>query len=212
MILRSAPPSPFVRMVRLAAIVLGIDNQITIEDSNTLDPNDSIGKQNPLGKIPTLILKDKTVIYDSRIILQYLNQHAKDASIIPSEPKAELIAMIKTSRINGILDAAVATVYEKRFHEEVAHRSEAFINHQKGKIERALAQIAGEYAPYSNGKNPDITEIGLAVTLDYLDLRKPLDWRDHCPQYEEWMQQFADSVPGYKETLPPEIDPAPWRN
>ena len=86
MILRSAPASPFGRMVKLAAHVLGLMDQITVEHSDTTDPDDTIRLQNPLGKIPALIT-DSRVIYDSRVILEYFDHLGGGGTIIPQDPK-----------------------------------------------------------------------------------------------------------------------------
>ena len=64
---------------------------------------------------------------------------------------------------------------------------------------------------YTNGAMPQVDEMGFACVLDYLDFRKQLNWRDHCPQMEGWITAFAAAVPGYHATLPTGIDSAPWR-
>ena len=69
--LRSSPASPFVRKVRIAASVLGLDRDIAIEPADTMNPSDTVRQQNPLGKIPALLLEDGTVLFDSRVILDY---------------------------------------------------------------------------------------------------------------------------------------------
>ena len=68
--LRSAGPSPFGRKVRIAAAALGLAGDITVENTDTMDEDDSIRRQNPLGKIPALILDDGRVLYDSRVIVE----------------------------------------------------------------------------------------------------------------------------------------------
>ena len=85
MILRSAPPSPFARKVRIALSLLGFDGEVRIEASDTSDPQDSLRGQNPLGKIPVLIVEDGTAFYDSRVILDYLDHRAGGGKIIPRE-------------------------------------------------------------------------------------------------------------------------------
>ncbi|MCZ6773426.1 MAG: glutathione S-transferase N-terminal domain-containing protein, partial [Proteobacteria bacterium] len=71
--LRMAGPSPFARKVIIAAAVLGLEGDMTLDPSNTMDETDSIRAQNPLGKIPALILDDGRVLYDSRVIVEYLD-------------------------------------------------------------------------------------------------------------------------------------------
>src|ERR1700712_2268711 len=87
MILRSTPPSPFGRKVKLAASVLGLSKDIKVEGADTNNVNDSIRQQNPLGKIPTLVLDDGTTLFDSRVIIEYLDHIAGGGKVIPQESK-----------------------------------------------------------------------------------------------------------------------------
>src|SRR5688500_17756688 len=112
MILRSSPPSPFGRKVKIAAALLGI--AFKIEPTDTNDPADAIRKQNPIGKIPTLVLDDGTTLFDSRVISEYLD-HLAGGKIIPQEPKARFAALRMQALADGLLDAALMQVYEGRF-------------------------------------------------------------------------------------------------
>src|ERR1700686_595387 len=91
-ILRSSPASPFGRKVRIAISLLGLDNDVKIEAADTSDVNDSVRKQNPLGKIPVVIDEDGTAYYDSRVILDYLDVRAGGGKIVPRDAKARLPA------------------------------------------------------------------------------------------------------------------------
>ena len=75
-ILRSSPPSPFGRKVKIAAAVLGLSDRFTVEMTDTKDPHDTIRKQNPLGKIPALVLDDGRVLFDSSVMVDYLDHLA----------------------------------------------------------------------------------------------------------------------------------------
>src|ERR1700758_601087 len=105
MILRSALASPFVRKVRCAAAFLGLEGDIKLEPADTADPSDSVRRQNPLGKIPALILDDGTVLYDSRVILEYLDHRAGGGRIVPAGP-ARFDALPRQALADGIMDAA----------------------------------------------------------------------------------------------------------
>ena len=83
--LRHSPSSPFVRKIRIGASVLGLDGEIRIEPADTMNPADSVRQQNPLGKIPALVLEDGTVLFDSRVILEYLDHRAGGGRIIPTD-------------------------------------------------------------------------------------------------------------------------------
>ncbi len=90
MILRSSPASPFVRKVRIAASLLGLTDKIEVRETDLNDPADAIRKQNPLGKIPALILDDGTVYYDLRVILEFLDHMAGGGRIIPRDAEGAL--------------------------------------------------------------------------------------------------------------------------
>ncbi len=83
--LRSGAPSPFGRKVKIAAALLGIDLEVIATDTN--DANDPLRKDNPLGKIPALIREDGGAVYDSRVILEYLDLKAGGGRIIPASPE-----------------------------------------------------------------------------------------------------------------------------
>jgi hypothetical protein len=103
-----SPSSPFVRKIRIGASVLGLDGEIRIEPADTMNPADSVRQQNPLGKIPALVLEDGTVLFDSRVILEYLDHRAGGGRIIPTEASARFSALRLQALADGIMDASVA--------------------------------------------------------------------------------------------------------
>ena len=199
--LRSSPSSPFGRKVKMATYILGFDDQVTPVLTDTLDPNDSICKVNPLGKIPTLEDNGKTY-YDSRVIMEYLDAKAGGGKIIPASGAARYEALTRAALMDGILDAAILVIYERRMRPEDKY-VESVVERQRGKIIRGLEAIAAKNPSYSNGAMPDIGEIGLACVLDYLDFRKQVNWRDHAPNLASWLANFAAAVPGYEDSMPP---------
>ena len=140
MILRSASASPFVRKVRIAAAILGLDRGIEIVAADTADPNDTVRQQNPLGKIPALVLDDGAVLYDSRVIVEYLDHLAGGGRVIPTEPDARFAALRLQALADGIMDASVLLVYEARWRDPAKHEPK-WVDHQAGKVERALAVL-----------------------------------------------------------------------
>ena len=199
--LRSSPSSPFGRKVKMATYILGFDTQVTPVLTDTLDHNDSICEVNPLGKIPAL--EDGGVTYyDSRVIMEYLDDKAGGGKIIPASGPARYEALTRAALMDGILDAAVLVIYEHRMRPEDKY-VESVVERQRGKIIRGLEVIAAENPSYNNGAMPDIGEIGLACVLDYLDFRKQVNWRDHAPNLVSWLADFAAAVPGYEDSMPP---------
>ena len=144
MILRSSPASPFGRKVRIAIALLGFDGEVKIEPADTTDVNDSVRRQNPLGKIPVLIAEDGTAYYDSRVILDYLDDRAGGGKIVPREQSRRFAALRLQALADGILDASILTVYEARWRKAESHEPK-WLEHQAGKVTRALAAL--EAAP-----------------------------------------------------------------
>ena len=173
MILYSSTASPFGRKIKLAAYVLGLINEISVMPTDTMDPKDEIRKINPLGKIPSLIV-GKTALYDSSVIIEYLDNPAGGGRIITAAGIDRYACLTAAAKMDGIIDAALLMVYEGRFRPKEM-RVERFVDWQCDKIIRALKSI--EPAPYAGGALPDVADIGLACALDYLDFRKPLYWR-----------------------------------
>jgi glutathione S-transferase len=195
MILRSSLPSPFGRKIKIAAALLGLKDNIEVVLADTNDPEDSIRVQNPLGKIPTLILEDGRILFDSRVILAYLDNLAGGNVLIPDEPRARFAALTQEALADGILDAALLLVYEIRFREAAKHEPK-WIAYQSEKVARSLA--AFEAAP-PQGKL-SIAHIALACGLGYLDLRFDGQWREKHPRLVAWLDAFAADVPAFEAT------------
>jgi glutathione S-transferase len=197
MLLRYAPPSPFVRKVRIAASVLGLDGKIELRETDLNSESDPIRADNPLGKIPALVTDDAGVLYDSRVILEYLDHIAGGGRIIPREPRARFDALRLQALCDGALDASVLMVYETRYR-PAEMRVEAWIERQRGKVARALAAL--EKVPPALGATPNVGEIALACLLGYGDLRFEGQWRKDHPKLVAWLDRFAAQIPAYEKT------------
>src|SRR5499427_7553868 len=197
--LRSSPASPFVRKIRIAANVLGLDRDIAIEPADTMNPSDSVRQQNPLGKIPALVLEDGTVLFDSRVILEYLDHRAGGGRIIPTDAAARFAALRLQALADGIMDASVLLVYEGRWRPAERHEPK-WIDLQAGKVARALAAL--EAAPPALTADPDVGQIALACALGYRDFRFEGTWRRDHPRLVAWLDQFAARVPAFAATKP----------
>jgi glutathione S-transferase len=197
MILRSSPASPFGRKVRIAASLLGLSSEIDVRATNLEDPADSVRAQNPLGKIPVLILDDGTTYYDSRVILEYLDHLAGGGRIIPREAKARFAALRLQALCDGILDACLLLVYESRYRPADKH-VQAWVDRQADKVARGLAAL--EAAPPKLDPVPDVGQIALACLLGYRDLRFGGTWRKDYPRLLAWHDKFAAQVPAFAET------------
>jgi glutathione S-transferase len=199
LILRTSLPSPFGRKVRIAADVAGLTDRIRIEPADTNDPGDSLRAQNPLGKIPTLLLDDGEPLFDSRVIVEYLNDIAAQPVLVP--PGAQRIPALRQQALaDGLMDAAILQVYEGRFRPPEL-RGDKWLTHQRGKMDRALAYTADHCAAPRTGV-PHIGEIAQACALGYLDLRFDGAWRAAYPALVAWLDDFARRTPAFARTAP----------
>jgi len=198
--LRSSPSSPFVRKVRIAASVLGLEPEIALEPADTMNASDPVRRQNPLGKIPALVLEDGTVLFDSRVILDYLDYRAGGGRIVPSDAGARFAALRLQALADGLMDASVLLVYEGRFRPAERHEPK-WLDHQSGKIARALAAL--EATPPALSTTPHVGQIALACALGYRDFRFEGTWRREHPRLVAWLDRFAARVPAFAATAPP---------
>jgi len=197
MILRSSPPSPFGRKVKLALAILALEREVSVEKADPTDPSDTLRKQNPLGKIPALIIEDGTVLYDSPVILEYLDYRAGGGKIIPKQPNARFASLRLQALCDGILDAGILLVYEGRWRPpEMAVAK--WLDHQTGKVTRALAALEADPPPLT--ATPCVGQITLACALGYGDLRFGGKWREGHPKLVKWLDAFAARVPAFEAT------------
>jgi glutathione S-transferase len=197
MILRTSPPSPFGRKVVLAANLLGLSGEIEIEKADPSDANDTLRRQNPVGKIPILVLEDGSTLFDSRVILEYLDHRAGGGKIIPREPGARFAALRLQALADGITDASLLVLYEGRFRPAERHEAK-WLDYQNDKIRRGLAVL--EAAPPPVDPVPDVGQIALACLLGHRDLRFKGAWRADHPRLVAWLDRFAAQVPMFEQT------------
>jgi glutathione S-transferase len=198
--LRSSPASPFVRKIRIAASLLGLEREITVEIADTMNASDTVRQQNPLGKIPALVLEDGMVLFDSRVILDYLDHRAGGGKIVPKDAAAHFAALRLQALADGIMDASILVIYEGRWRPAERHEPK-WVDHQAGKVTRALASL--EAAPPAIDPLPNIGQIALACALGYRDFRFAGTWRKDHPRLVAWLDQFAAQVPAFAATKPP---------
>ena len=197
MILRSSGPSPFGRKVKIVAKMLGIYDQLTVEMSNTNAPADSLRQQNPLGKIPILILDDGRKIFDSRVICEYLDAQVDGTTLHPTESDARWEALTLQALGDGIVDASILQVYETRMRPE-DKRHDEWLSYQADKVKRSLDQLSAN-APSLEG-DLTIGHVAIACALGYLDLRFEGKWRESYPTLVSWLDQFDARVPAFEAT------------
>ncbi len=193
--------SPFARKVMILAHEAGIAAQIEIVDTATspLKTDASLLPHNPLGKIPTLLLEDGHVLFDSRVICEYLDSIHDGEKLFPQSGMDRYNALVTQSIGDGIMDAAVLTRYEKAMRPENKQWQE-WIDGQMAKIITALDTLE----MWRGAKLPEmhIGSISVAAALGYLELRYPdFDWRKDRPVLTQMYATFS------KRTSMIETDP-----
>jgi glutathione S-transferase len=197
MILRSSPASPFGRKVSIAIDLLGLSREVKTEVADLNDDAEPLRKQNPIGKIPVLILDDGSTLFDSRVILEYLDHRAGGCKIIPREANARFAALRLQALADGMTDAQILVVYESRYRPPELH-VQAWLDRQNGKINRGLAAL--EANPPGLDAVPNVGQIAVACFLGHRDLRFAGDWRANHPKLVAWLDRFAAQVPAFNAT------------
>jgi glutathione S-transferase len=197
---RTGGGSPFGRKVRIAVSVLGLEDKVTIEPAANQDPADPIRQQNPLGKVPVLLFEDGRTLFDSPVILEYLDMLAGGGKIIPTEKKARFDALRLEALADGVLDASILLVYEGRYRPPEKHEQK-WLDLQAGKVARGLAEL--EKGPPGIDAPPNVGQITLACALGYRDFRFQGSWRKEYPRLVSWLDKFAARVPAFAATMPP---------
>jgi glutathione S-transferase len=196
--LRTSPGSPYGRKARIAILHLGLGERVRVEPSTTRDPADPIHAINPLRKMPALVTEDGVAIYDSPVILEYLDWLAGGGRIIPIEPAARFRALTLQALADGLTDAAVLIRYEDRWRSP-QQRSEPWLTHQQQKIDGALAAL--ERAPPPRD-GLDVGQIAAACALPFYEKSASRDWRADHPGLAAWLDDFARRIPAFGDSRP----------
>ena len=185
-----AAASPFVRKCLVAAAELGLRDKIELVSAaaHPVNRDKSVVAYNPLGKIPTMITDENTVLYDSRVICEYLNSLG-DGHLLPREGKARWGVLVEQSLADGVCDAAVLTRYET-FARPEPLRWKEWITGQLEKVNSGLDLIEARAAGF--GDRIDLGTIAFGCALGYLDFRfASLGWRDTRPHATAWFERFG---------------------
>ncbi|EGK73539.1 Putative glutathione S-transferase [Methyloversatilis universalis FAM5] len=192
--------SPYVRKTRVVLAEKKIDCELVIDSPWT--DSSGVPDLNPLGKIPVLVLDDDTRLFDSRVIVEYLDGVAPNNKLLPAPARERALVKRWEALADGLIDAAVAILLEGRRAD--GERSEGWIARQQLKIERALAALAADLGDdaWCHGTAISLADIAVGCALGYLDFRQPaLDWRGAHPNLarlqDKLLQRasFSDTVP-----------------
>jgi glutathione S-transferase len=193
--------SPFVRKVRIALAEKKIEYQI--HEVSPWAPGNPVHAFSPLGKVPVLVLDDGMQLFDSRVIVEYLDTVSPVSRLIPEPSRQRIVVRRWEALADGICDAALEIVVEAR--RPPRQQSEEWIARQRQKVDAGVAELARDLAdkPWCNGDGYSLADIATGCALGYLDLRHPdIAWRDANPNLARLAEKLAKR-PSFQDTAVP---------
>jgi glutathione S-transferase len=193
--------SPYARKVRIALAEKKIEYDFVEESpwaAQTTVPN-----YNPLGKVPVLVLDDGTTLFDSRVIVEYLDTVSPVSRLIPEPNRQRIVVKRWEALADGICDAAVAVVLESKRPIRQQHKD--WLDRHRRKIDLGLKELGDELSEkaWCNGEAYSLADIATGCALAYLDLRHAaIDWRAAYPNLVKLTEKLAKR-PSFAETVPP---------
>ena len=195
--------SPYVRKVRVVMAEKKLDYQFVLDD--VWAPDSPIATSNPLGKVPCLVMEGGEAIFDSRVIVEYLDTLSPVGKLIPSQGRERVEVKTWEALADGMSDAGILARMESVWVERlVGQRSQAWIDRQMGKVDASLKAMARGLAekPYCSGIHLSLSDISVGCALGWLDFRYPeLTWRIRHPNLAKLQdklmqrQSFMDTKP-----------------
>ena len=180
--LYSSAPSPFGRKVKITAHLTGLFDQIDVVNIDGNDPQSAALNPNPLNKIPALELDSGQLIVDSKVICEYLIKQSGRLELLPEHLRVDLLS--RAALADGITEAALLMVYERRFREESQINTD-WLTRQNQKVLGGLQWFTDNLTEIV--ATPTIDQVGLAVTLGYLDFRFSGEWRTRFTDLALWL-------------------------
>ena len=195
--------SPYVRKVRVVMAEKKLDYHFVTED--VWSPGTQIAESNPLGKVPCLVMEGGEAVFDSRVIVEYLDTLSPVGKLIPQSGRERAEVKTWEALADGLLDAAILARLEATWAGRAdSERSQAWVDRQMAKIHgslKSMGQGLGE-KPFCSGIHLALSDIAVGCALGYLDFRFPqIAWRDDYPNlhklYDKLMlrQSFIDTKP-----------------
>ena len=195
--------SPYVRKVRIVMAEKKLDYQFELED---VWAEDSILKFNPLGKVPCLVLEGGEAVFDSRVIVEYVDTRSPVSRLIPETGRERTEVRTWEALADGVLDAAILARMEATWvHRTPEQRSQAWIDRQLGKVHACVSAMSTGLGdkPWCSGIHLTLADIAVGCALGYLDYRFPdIAWRASHPNLVKLADKLALRQ-SFIDTLPP---------
>jgi len=194
--------SPYVRKVRVVMAEKKLEYALVLEDP--WSPDTRLQEHNPLGKLPCLVIDEDASLFDSRVIVDYLDTLSPVGRLLPPPGRERASVKCWEAIADGILDAAVGIMGEKHRRPDAAP-SQYWITRQLGKIHAALdfMEKGLDDNAFCIGVNFSLADVGVGCALGYLDFRfRKLDWRKDHPKLQRLYDKLSER-PSFQQTMPP---------
>ncbi|WP_395699558.1 glutathione S-transferase family protein [Aquabacterium sp.] len=194
--------SPYVRKVRVVMAEKKLDYQLVLED---VWAKDTIIASNPLGKVPCLVMEGGEAVFDSRVIVEYVDTLSPVGKLIPPSGRERVEVRTWEALGDGVCDAAILARLEETWAPRGEARSQAWIDRQMSRVSAALKAMSlglGD-KPWCNGNHFTLADVAVGVALGYLDFRfAHINWRSDHPNLAKLAEKLA-TRPSFADTLPP---------
>ena len=195
--------SPYVRKVRVVMSEKKLDFQLVLED---VWAKDDILKNNPLGKVPCLVMEGSEAIFDSRVIVEYLDTLSPVGKLIPASGRERIEVRTWEALADGLLDASILARLEATWAgRSTEQRSQAWIDRQMSRVQAAIDAMAlglGD-KPWCTGNHFTLADVAAGCALGYLDYRfAHIDWRAQHPNLHKLSDKLA-ARPSFIDSAPP---------
>ena len=193
--------SPYVRKVRVAMAEKKLDYDFVEE--NVWAPDTKILASNPLGKVPCLIMEDGGAMFDSRVIVEYLDTLTPVGKLIPSQGRERAEVKCWEALADGVCDAAILVRLEKGLRTE-AQQSPAWVERQMGKVQGGIKAMSTGLAEtaFCAGNQYTLADVAVCCTLSWLTFRFPeIDWRGDYPNLAKLYDKVGERA-SFKDTVP----------
>ena len=193
--------SPYVRKVRIVMAEKKLDYELVLE--NVWSPDSAIQDANPLGKVPCLVMEDGGAMFDSRVIVEYLDTLTPVGKLIPPQGRERASVKSWEALADGVLDAAVLIRLENTLRSE-AQRSPEWIMRQHSKVKAGLKAMSKGYAdtPFCAGNHYTLADVAVGCALGWLSFRFPdIPWRTDHPNLAKLFDKLSER-PSFKDTVP----------
>jgi len=193
--------SPYVRKVRVVMAEKKLDYKFELEDVSAADTK--IQEVNPLGKVPCLVMDDGYALYDSRVIVEYLDTLSPVGKLIPANGRERAEVKCWEALADGVQDAAILVRLEET-KRPAAQQCPEWIKKQLDKVDAGLQAMSTDLGTklFCNGNQYSLADIAVGTCLGWLSFRFPnIDWRTAYPNLSKLFDKLAER-PSFKDTLP----------